>query len=288
MLYTYNANKKANSTTQILTGTVKEVLDDKVVIFAPTGYNKSVELTVNTADLELGKAPEVGMPVAAIGMDNGDGTFDIDTDAQKEIAGKVSVLKEFERCKENKQTKTKTMEHSAFMMFPLSKSSQVKIDEEKQVVTIPANVAENSTVWLRFTGKGKFNHFEDYTEDGKKRLGIKAYAQMLQKKLDNLQDGQVLVLPLTSRFESWVKDEATGEGHSEPIKPQANGDKLSYSVFANGENALGLMLNTAMEVQKSFVFTARANATQDAAEDAAPEADLSSEEEMALLAQAMA
>lgn len=289
MLYSYNANKRKDSTKQILAGTVKEVKDEKVVITVPTGYNKKADYEIGLAALGYDEAPAVGQPIVAIGVDNEDGTFDVDTELQKGIAKKPVQLVEFDRCKTNIQTQAKSMEHSAFMAFPLSKGTQVKIDETKKSVTIPANIAENTTIWLRFC-QNKFSHFDKFTAEGKERLGMKAYAEMLQKKLDALPEGQVLLLTHAGRFEDSVKDEATGKYTYEPAKPTANGDKISYNIFANGENALGLMLNTSMEVPKSFVFTAKASQTQ-AQEESAPVADetpLSEEDEMALLQQAMA
>lgn len=287
MLYTFDSSSKANSTVQIMTGTIKEVAADTVTVTVPVGYNNEKEFKVQTASLKLPSAPTVGMPVAAFGLDCEDGTFEVNAELQKKIAAKATQMVEFDRCKTNVSTKKKSMEHNVFMMFPLSKASQIQIDEEKKCVRIPANVG-NTTVWLRFYAN-QFNHFENYEKDNKKRLGIKSYAQMLQKQLENLTEDGVMLISYTGRFEDSEKG-ADGKYTYSPAAPQEKDGKLVYSVFGNGESAMGTMLNTAVVVNKSCVYTAKASeapVVPEAQEAQAPAPDLSEEEEMALLQQAM-
>lgn len=290
MLQSYDASAKKNSEVQILTGTVKEVQTDTVTVTVPVGYNSTKEFTISTDALNLTAAPTVGQPITALGLDNEDGTFTVDAEKQNTLAQKTTQFVEFERCKENPTTKKKTMEHDVFLVFPVTSATQVKIDETKKAVTLPANVG-NTTVWLNFYST-KFSHFDNYENEGKKKLGLKAYAEMLKKKLDALADGEVLLVSYTGRFEDSVKDEATGKYTYSPATPREKDGKLIYSVFGKNENALGTMVNTAVTVPKSFVFTTRETAAEEATQTPtkAPEEatkDLSEEEEMALLQQAM-
>lgn len=301
MLQTYDSSTKANSTVQIITGIIKEVQADTVLVTVPAGYNNTKEFTIRTESLTLPSAPVAGMPFAAIGLDCDDGTFEVNAEKQKAIAARATQFIEFERCKTNVTTKKKSMEHDVFMMFPVRKSSQVQIDETKGCVKIPANI-DNITVWLSFYA-GKFNHFEDYTkgDSGKKALGMKTYAEMLRKKLDGLAEDEVLMISYSGRFEDAVKDEASGKTAYSPAVPKEKDGRLVYNVFGNGEAALGTMLNTAVAIPKSFLYekekeglasgngaeTKPGVAREGAADPQEPEESLSEEEEMATLQQAM-
>lgn len=291
MLQTYDASMKANSTVQIITGTIKEVQADTVIAAVPVGYNNTKEFTIKTGSLNLPSAPAAGMPFAAIGLDCEDGTFEVNAEKQKAIAAKATQFIEFERCKTNVTTKKKSMEHDVFMVFPISKASQIQISDDKKCVRIPANI-DNVTVWLNFYAN-KFNHYEDYAKDNKHRLGMKSYAEMLQKKLENLADGEILMVSYSGRFEDSVKDEATGKYTCSPAVPQERDGRLLYNVFGGGESAMSTMLNTSIAVPKSYVSSEKKSAAEANTANVAAEApeeqnkSLSEEEEMALLQQAM-
>lgn len=251
MIYSFEASMKPNSTTQILAGTIREVQEGNVIVTVPVGYNNIKDYQIASSSLAAFGKLSVGMPIVAIGIDCADGTFEVNAEKQKMLAPHALQFMEFDRAKTNITTKKKSMEHDVLMVFPLAKSSQVIINEEKNSVTIPANV-DNVTVWLRFC-QNKFSHFENYEAEGKKHLGIKAYAEMLKKRMDSLAEGDVLLIPYTGRFEDSLKDEATGKYTYVPATPQEKDGKLIYSIFGNGENALGTMLNTSMEVAKTFI-----------------------------------
>lgn len=281
---------KANSTVQIITGVIKEVRADTVLVTVPVGYNNTKEFTIRTDSLALASAPVAGMPFTAIGLDCEDGTFEVNAEKQKAVAAKAGQFIEFERCKTNVTTKKKSMEHDVFLLFPMTKSSQVRINDAKSYVGIPANI-DNVTVWLNFYAN-KFNHFEDYVKDGsgKNHPGMKSYAEMLQKKLDNLADGEVLMVSYSGRFEDAVKDEATGKTTYSPAVPKERDGKLVYSVFGSGENAMSTMLNTAVAVPKSFLYEKKSEETAGVAETTVqkePDKKLSEEEELTVLQQAM-
>lgn len=289
MIYSFEASMKPNSTTQILAGTISEVQEGNVVVTVPAGYNNVKEYRIASDSLAMFGKLSVGQPIVAIGIDCADGTFEVNAEKQRQLAPHALQFMEFDRAKTNVTTKKKSMEHDVLMVFPLAKSSQIIINEEKKSVTIPANV-DNVTVWLRFC-QNKFSHFESYEEEGKKRLGIKAYAEMLKKRLDSLAEGDVLLVPYTGRFEDSLRDEATGKYSYVPASPQEKDGKLIYSIFGNGENALGTMLNTSAEVAKSFVPMAKnglpAKEQEQTKEQepvkAEPQQELSEEEEMELL-----
>lgn len=246
MLYSYDSSTKKNSTLQILNGTIKEVQEDAVVVNVPLGYNKSKDYTITKESLSAYGNLEVGKPISAIGTEDGN-VFEVDEKEQRKLSGKSAQFYEFTRYKENQTTKTKNPELSAFFVFALSKSTQVKINEEKKTVLIPVNV-ENKTVWLTFSDKGKFNHYDNYQAEGKDRLGFKAYAEMLIKKLNDLKEDELLMVSYASRFAGWDK-----ENQKEvPLQPTEDKGRLVYNAFANGETVLGLMLNTSMPVAKTY------------------------------------
>ena len=285
MIYSFEASKKPNSTAQIIAGTIKEVQEGNVVVTVPEGFNRTKEFTIEKNGLSAFGELKVGMPVAAIGLDCGDGSFEVNEEKQKLLAPKATQFLEFDRCKTNVTTKVKSMEHDVFMVFPVAKSSQVMVDKEKKCITIPANV-DNVTVWIRFY-QNKFSHFDNYEAEGKKRLGLEAYAEMLKKKVDGLAEGDVLLVPYTGRFEDALKDEATGKTTYAPATPQEKDGKLVYSIFGNGENALSTMLNTSMEVAKAFVPLNRTNQAQQEQPapqtEEAPDEELTESEEMEML-----
>lgn len=280
MLYSYDASSKKNSTMQILSGVVKEVNADTVVVNVPLGYNKQQDFTINTADLQLANAPVVGNAISAIGLEGEEGVFEVDETLQKTLAQGALQFHEFDRVKTKSPATPRPKEHDIFMVFPLSKVTQIMVNEEKKNVAIPAGVGDK-TVWLRFWGN-KINKFDDYTEDGKKRLGMKAYAEMFKKKLETLKEDEVLLVPYAGIFEQSEKQE-DGSYKSFPAQPTEADGKLSYNVFAQGQNALNQMLNGSMVVPKASVFARK----PETAPVPTTEQELSEEEEMALLNQAL-
>lgn len=280
MLFSYDASTKKNSTMQILSGVVKEVLADTVVVNVPLGYNKQKDYTINTSELQLTNAPVVGTVVSAIGVEGEDDVFEVDETLQKTLLQGVLQFHEFDRVKTKSQATPKPKEHDIFMVFPISKAGQVMIDEEKKNITIPANVGDK-TVWLRFWGN-KINKYENYEEDGKKRLGMKSYAEMFKKKLDEMKEDEVLLVPYAGIFEQSEK-QPDGTYKSFAAQPTEKDGKLSYNVFARGQDALSQMLNSAIVAPKSLVFVQK----QETAPVPTAEAELSEEEEMALLNQAL-
>lgn len=281
MNYSYEASKKKNSTMQIISGLVTEVKADSVVVKVPSGFRKEETYTIDTASLKLPAAPAVGMPITAIGLDDGEGVFEVNEAKQAALAGKALQFVEFDRIKTQISTGDQNPEHCVLMTFPLTKSSQISIDEAKKTVRFPANV-DNKTVWISFW-PSKFNHFDDYQDDGKKKLGTKAYAEMLKKKLDELPEGEVLLVTYAGRFEAWDKENQKNI----PAVPTEKDGKVVYNIFANGEKALGTMLNTSMTVNKSFVpmgKNGQAKTQEAAAEEAAAEEQaMTSDEEMEMI-----
>lgn len=280
MNYSYDASKKKNSTMQIITGLVTEVKEDTVVVKVPAGFRKEDTFTIDTASLKLATAPAVGMPITAIGVDDGEGVFEVNEAKQAALAGKALHFMEFDRIKTQIATGDQNPEHCVLLTFPLAKSSQINIDEAKKSVRFPANV-DNKTVWITFW-PSKFNHYEDYQEDGKKKLGYKAYAEMLKKKLDELPEGEVLLVSYAGRFEAWDKDNQKNV----PAIPTEKDGKIVYNIFANGEKAFGNLLNTSVAVNKSFVPMGKNGQAkpQEAAETVeAEEQAMTSDEEMEMI-----
>lgn len=260
MIYSYQAKKTANSTVQIITGSVKEVKDTTIVVNVPSGLNKSVDLEIEKTSLPFGDM-SVGAPITAIGNEDGEGAFVVDDELQAKLSSVAPQFTQFSRYKENKTTKAKSLEHDALIVFPLRKVGEGKkpmvqiVDNpeagKKKHIQIPAYVG-NNIIWLNFY-ENNFNHFDKYQSEGKTRMGMKDYAQMLQKKIDGLAEGEILLVPYAGRFEEAVKDAEGKFVKNQPVTPREYQGKNTYSVFGNGEIALQTMLNTSVIVDRKFI-----------------------------------